>query len=186
MLEALEDDSHSKLTASGERIEIRYLKEKLERIEKNKLEQTVQGESRKRLQEPADINIDNTKKKQSKTSDRLNMPVPDPHHFSASSSSNGVLPVEAMRSHPIPLETRNPSQQPVPSQNQNQNQNQSQSGSTSYASAGSPNRTHQAGRAMSSINPIATNDYDAAKYTRIDSDKNNHDRRAKNRNSVFT
>ena len=40
MLEALDDDSHSKLTSSGERLEVKYLREKLENTERTEIERS--------------------------------------------------------------------------------------------------------------------------------------------------
>lgn len=189
MLEALDDDSHSRrLTSSGERIEVKYLREKLENKERNKIDKTGSGtgsgDSRKRQEGPADLNTDNMKKKQSKTSDRLNTSQPDPLYSSASSSFNCQgMSVNAPHIRSNSFETRNLQQQAEPAHNHNLNQNQNNSG---YVYAGSDGRSQSTGRTLIANTSSSSDTYDFGNYSKADSEKSNHSQRAKNRNSVFT
>jgi hypothetical protein len=195
MLEALEDDS-SKLTSSGERIAVEYLREKLENIERNKTEKTGTGpgsgsgtgtgDSRKRQEGPADLNIDNMNKKKSKISDRISTSQSDPLHFSAPSSFNCQgLSIEAPRVRSNPAELRNSQQQVEPAHNQNQNQNQNQNNSN-YAYTGSDSRSQSTARTLTSNTSSSSDTYDVGNYSCVDSEKSNHSQRAKNRNFIFT
>jgi hypothetical protein len=186
MLEALDDDSHSKLTSSGERLEVKYLREKLENTERTEIEKTGTdtgtgtGNSRKRQEGPADLNLDNMNKKQSKTFDRPSTLQPDPLHFSAPSSFKGQnLSVQAPRVSSNPTEIRNSQQQVEPAHNQNQN-------SSNHAYAGSDSRSQSTGRTLTANTSSSSDTYDVGNYSRVDGEKSNHNQRAKNRNSVFT
>jgi hypothetical protein len=142
------------------------------------------GDSRKRQEGPADLNIDSMNKKQSKISDRISTSQPDALHFSAPSSFNCQgLSVEAPRVRSNPDELRNSQQQVEPAHNQNQNQNQNNS---NYAYAGSDSKSQSTGRTLTSNTSSSSDTYDVGNYSRVDSEKSNHSQRAKNRNFIFT
>ena len=202
MVEVLDDDSHSKLTSSGERIEVKYLREKLELIERNKIEKMVpvpvtgsgsvpglgSGDSRKRQEGPSDLNTDIMNKKQMKTSDRLNTSQHDSVHFSASSSFNGQ-PVESQRVRSNPSDMRNSHHQAEPTHHQNNQNNQHQNqNNSSYTYTGSDSRSQSRGRSLTANTSTTSSSdtYDVGKYPRAESDKSNHNQRAKNWNSILT